>query len=353
MHDVAEVAGVSHQTVSRVLNGYEKIRPETRDRVLAAISQLGYRRNAAARVLATSRTHAIGVLAPAVSDYGPTSAVQALERAARLAGFHPLVTTTPTDRAAVFSSLGFLLDQGVEALVVIAPHIRVLDAVRELDVSIPVVTLQSTELASGTGISIDQLEGAQLAMAHLLELGHRRIQHLAGPLEFFEAAARRHGYEATLAEAGIEPLPLYVGDWTSESGYRAAASLAPEATAVFCGNDQMALGLIHGLADRGRRVPRRHQRRGLRRRAGGGALPPAADDGESGLRADRRARGRGASRADRRGRAHAGSGDRPGAHRAGIDVPASRVARTVRLPDGQRASGHGSVTDAPEARIPT
>jgi DNA-binding LacI/PurR family transcriptional regulator len=255
MHDVAEVAGVSHQTVSRVLNGYEKIRPETRDRVLAAISQLGYRRNAAARVLATSRTHAIGVLAPAVSDYGPTSSVQALERAARLAGFHPLVTTTPTDRAAVFSSLGFLLDQGVEALVVIAPHIRVLDAVRELDVSIPVVTLQSTELASGTGISIDQLEGAQLAMAHLLELGHRRIQHLAGPLEFFEAAARRHGYDATLAEAGIEPLPLYVGDWTSESGYRAAASLAPEATAVFCGNDQMALGLIHGLADRGKRVP--------------------------------------------------------------------------------------------------
>ena len=106
MQDVADVAGVSHQTVSRVLNGFENIRPETRDRVLAAISQLGYRRNAAARVLATSRTHAIGVLAPASSDYGPTSAVQSLERAARLVGYHPLVTTTPTDRAAVFSSLG-------------------------------------------------------------------------------------------------------------------------------------------------------------------------------------------------------------------------------------------------------
>ena len=74
MQDVADVAGVSHQTVSRVLNGFENIRPETRERVVAAISQLGYRRNAAARVLATSRTHAIGVLAPAVSDYGPTSA---------------------------------------------------------------------------------------------------------------------------------------------------------------------------------------------------------------------------------------------------------------------------------------
>lgn len=255
MQDVAEVAGVSHQTVSRVLNGFENIRPETRDRVLAAISQLGYRRNAAARVLATSRTHAIGVLAPAVSDYGPTSAVQAIERSARAVGYHPLVTTTPTDRAAVFSSLGFLLDQAVEAVVVIAPHIRVLDAVRELDLSLPIVTLQSTELGAGTGISIDQLEGAQMAVAHLLELGHRRIQHVAGPLEFFEAAARRHGYEATLAEAGLAPLPLFVGDWTSEAGYRAAATISPEATAVFCGNDQMALGLIHGLAERGLRVP--------------------------------------------------------------------------------------------------
>lgn len=255
MQDVAEVAGVSHQTVSRVLNGFENIRPETRDRVLAAISQLGYRRNAAARVLATSRTHAIGVLAPASSDYGPTSSVQAIERSARSVGFHPLVTTTSTDRASVLASIEFLLDQAVEALVVIAPHIRVLDAVRELELRLPIVTLQSTELGAGTGISIDQLEGAQAAVAHLLELGHRRIQHVAGPLEFFEAAARRHGYEATLAEAGLAPLPLFVGDWTSEAGFRAAATISPDATAVFCGNDQMALGLIHGLAARGIRVP--------------------------------------------------------------------------------------------------
>lgn len=255
MHDVAAIAGVSHQTVSRVLNDFDGIRPETRDRVLEAIQQLGYRRNLAARTLATSRSHAIGVLAPAVSDFGPTSTVQALEFAARAVGYHPLVTSTPTDRRSILSSVGFLLDQSVEALVVIAPHIRVLEVVRELDISVPIVTLQSTELGGGTAISIDQLEGAQLAMAHLLELGHRRIQHVAGPLEFFEAAARRHGYEASLAEAGLEPLPLFVGDWTSESGYRASAAISPSATAVFCANDQMALGLVHGLAERGLRVP--------------------------------------------------------------------------------------------------
>ena len=255
MHDVAAVAGVSHQTVSRVLNGFESIRPETRDRVNDAIRQLGYRRNVAARALATSRSHAIGVLAPATSDYGPTSTVQAIELAARAVGYYPLVTTAATDRRAIFASLEFLLDQSVEALVVIAPHIRALEAMRELEVSVPIVTLQSTDLGAGTAITIDQLEGAQLAIGHLLELGHRRIQHVAGPLEFFEAAARRHGYEVSLAEAGLEPLPIFVGDWSSDSGYRAAATISPEATAVFAANDQMALGLVHGLAERGLRVP--------------------------------------------------------------------------------------------------
>ncbi len=255
MHDVAAVAGVSHQTVSRVINDFDGIRPETRDRVLEAIQTLGYRRNLAARTLATSRSHAIGVLGPAVSDYGPTSTVQAIEFAARAVGYHPLVTSTPTDRRSILSSIEFLLDQAVEALVVIAPHIRVLEVVRELDIAEPIVTLQSTDSGAGTSIAIDQFEGSQLAMAHLLELGHRRIQHVAGPLEYFEAAARRHGYEASLAEAGLSPLPLFVGDWTSESGYRAAATISPDATAVFAANDQMALGLIHGLAERGVRVP--------------------------------------------------------------------------------------------------
>src|SRR4051794_38613587 len=179
MHDVAAVAGVSHQTVSRVLNGFESIRPETRDRVNDAIRQLGYRRNTAARALATSRSQAIGVLAPATSDFGPTSTVQAIEVAARSIGYYPLVTTAATDRRSIFASLDFLLDQSIEALVVIAPHIRALDAMRELDVNVPTVTLQSTDLGTGTAITIDQLEGAQLAIGHLLELGHRRIQHVA------------------------------------------------------------------------------------------------------------------------------------------------------------------------------
>jgi len=255
MYDVAARAGVSHQTVSRVVNGFDSIRPETRDRVLVAIAELGYRQNVAARALATSRSRAIGVLAPAVTDYGPTSTVQGIEVAARAAGYHSLVTTAADDRDSIVSGLGFLLDQAIEALVVIAPQQRVLEALRELDIRLPIATLQAIELGSGTAVSVDQSAGARLVMRHLLQLGHRHIQHLAGPLEFLEAAARRTAYADALAAAGLTAPEVIEGDWTAESGYRAASRLAPETTAVFSGNDQMALGLVHGLVDLGRRVP--------------------------------------------------------------------------------------------------
>lgn len=255
MYDVAARAGVSHQTVSRVLNGFGSIRPETRDRVLSAISELGYRRNVAARTLATSRSRAIGVLAPAVTDYGPTSTVQGIEIAARTAGYHSLVTTAADDRDSIVSGLGFLLDQAIEALVVIAPQQRVLEALRELDIRLPIATLQAVELGTGTAVSVDQAAGAGLVMNHLLGLGHRHIQHLAGPIEFLEAAARRAAYEHALGSAGIPMPEILAGDWTAESGFSAASRLAPQTTAVFSGNDQMALGLVHGLVALGRRVP--------------------------------------------------------------------------------------------------
>jgi DNA-binding LacI/PurR family transcriptional regulator len=254
-YDVAARAGVSHQTVSRVVNGFNGIRPETRDRVLAAIAELGYRRNVAARTLVTRRTHAIGVLAPSVIDYGPTSTVLGIEVAARAAGYHSLVTTVADDRESIVSGLEFLLDQAIEALVVIAPQNRVLDALLELDMTVPTATLQAVELGSGTAVSVDQSSGARLVMAHLLGLGHRRIQHVSGPLELIEAQARRSSYEEALGVAGLPVPEVVVGDWTAESGYRAASRLSPDTTAVFSANDQMALGMIHGLVELGRRVP--------------------------------------------------------------------------------------------------
>ncbi len=254
MHDVAARAGVSHQTVSRVLNGLETVRPETRERVLEAIAHLGYRRNLAARTLVTSRTRAIGVLALATPDFGPTSSLHAIERATRDAGYQPLITSTPPDAEAMRTSMEFLLDQAIEALVVIAPYQPMLDALDRAGIALPVVTLQSGD-GPGIAASVDQRAGAALAARHLLERGHRRIQQITGPVGFLEAAIRREAVDAELRAAGIEPGEAVPGDWTVESGYRAGAAIAPDTTAVICGNDQMALGLLHALVESGRRVP--------------------------------------------------------------------------------------------------
>lgn len=253
MHDVAALAGVSHITVSRVLNDYPSIRPETRDRVLAAIAELGYRRNLAARALVTSRTRAIGVLSPEVAQHGPASSVLAVESAAREHGYHPLVTAAAVEHDATVAALGFLLDQAVEALVVIAPHETVLAAIRDLDIRVPLVTLQAPDRPGGIGV--DQAAGARLATEHLVGLGHRRIQHLAGPEGYLEASARRAGFRAAMTDVGLEPGPELAGDWSAASGFAAAAALEPGTTAVVAANDQMAIGLMAALADAGRPAP--------------------------------------------------------------------------------------------------
>jgi DNA-binding LacI/PurR family transcriptional regulator len=253
MHDVAALAGVSHITVSRVLNDYPSIRPETRDRVLAAIAELGYRRNLAARALVTSRTRAIGVLSPEVAQHGPASSVLAVESAAREHGYHPLVTAAAVEHDATVTALEFLLDQAVEALVVIAPHETVLAAIRDLDIRVPLVTLQAPDRPGGIGV--DQAAGSRLATEHLLGLGHTRIQHLAGPERYLEAAARRRGFADAMGYAGLTAGEPLAGDWSAASGFAAAARLDPATTAVVVANDQMAIGLLAALADAGRSVP--------------------------------------------------------------------------------------------------
>jgi DNA-binding LacI/PurR family transcriptional regulator len=257
MHDVAEAAGVSHQTVSRVLNHQPHVREATRERVLRAIADLGYRPNAAAKTLVTRRSRTIGVLTPAVAQHGPTRSVLAIESAARQYGYRPLVTATAVDRGASIGALRFLLDQAIEGLVVIAPHQHILNAIADLDLSLPVVVLQASgqDVGTGVGVGVDQRRGARLAVEHLLQLGHTHIQHVAGPAEYFEARARAGAYLETVLAAGAPTLPLIAGDWTAESGYRAAALLDPSTTAVFCANDESAIGLIRGLAERGLRVP--------------------------------------------------------------------------------------------------
>lgn len=259
MTDVARIAGVSHQTVSRVLNDYPGIRPETRQRVLDAITQLGYRRNVAARMLASHRSGLVGLIAYGTEQFGPAHVILGIQEAAESTPY--TITTlalTEPDADEFHAAADRLLEQSVEALIVLVPKRSILDLVHGLDLGIPIVAVEGDLSEMPLTASVDQVSGARLATRHLLELGHRTVVHLAGPLDWMEAAARRDGWRAELREAGATVPPLkWEGDWSARSGYEAGRSLAedPEITAVFVANDQMALGLIHALRGVGRQVP--------------------------------------------------------------------------------------------------
>jgi DNA-binding LacI/PurR family transcriptional regulator len=258
MRDVARLAGVSYQTVSRVLNNSESLRPETRDRVLAAMQELHYRPNRAARALKTSRSRTIGVLAAIRSSYGPALTIQAIEAAASAEGFY--VNTahlTTVDEPTITAAVDHLVDQDVEGLVVIAPQQRVFDTLARLAELPPMVTLRSGLDGDPQALWVDQAAGARAATAHLAQLGHQYIRHLAGPQDWIEADARMQGYLLELSDRDLPTLPPIRGDWTAEFGYFAGRQLiaANDATAYFCSNDEMALGVLHAAHSLSVRVP--------------------------------------------------------------------------------------------------
>lgn len=258
IRDVARAAGVSYQTVSRVLNNHPNIRPATRQRVLDAVSALGFRPNLAARRLATKRSFTIGVMVTVNgSYYGPTSIVAAIEDVAREAGYATLLASLPSnDEAALTEAIEHLIDEAVEGIVVLAPQTRTAEVIAGVGKTVPVVVLQSDSPGSSPGLSVDNELGGALAARHLLGLGHRRVAMLAGPRDWSEAHARQRGFEAALAESGLAPVTVVEGDWSAESGYDAMRQLARhDFSGIFCANDQMALGLIHGAFDRGISVP--------------------------------------------------------------------------------------------------
>lgn len=260
IRDVATRAGVSYQTVSRVLNDSPQLRPATRERVLDAIRELGYRPSAAARALASSRSRLIGILAAeSHSFYGTATAMSAIEQAARDAGYRVAVVNVATpDAESLADGLEHLQRESVEAIVVLAPQERALEAIDSLAIGVPFVTLGAAGRGADPRLLVDQAAGARLATEHLLGLGHTRIAHIAGPQHWVEAHARLEGFTTRLEEEGLAPAGVIAGDWSAESGYRAGLRLldeVPDLTAVFAGNDQMALGLLHACADRGLRVP--------------------------------------------------------------------------------------------------
>jgi DNA-binding LacI/PurR family transcriptional regulator len=263
MSDVAARAGVSHQTVSRVINGHPYVAPETRERVEQAIAELGYRPNSAARALVTGSSRTIGLITSNINQYGPAQTMLGLERAARVAGYTvSIVVLDEATAGAMQEAVERLASQSVDAIVALATYADAFDAVQQVTTAVPVVTVQAQAEGGRLAVWVDQEAGARLATRYLLDLGHRSVLHVAGPAESLDARRRLEGWEAELADAGLRvPTPLR-GDWTAASGYRAGKEIAARLqfsddrpTAVFVANDQMALGVLKALHEAGASVP--------------------------------------------------------------------------------------------------
>lgn len=259
MADVARIAGVSHQTVSRVLNDHPNVRSETRDRVLAAIRELDYRPNAAARTLVTRRTNTLGVISFNTTLYGPASMLYGIEQAAKQHDYSVTVAALAAlDRRSVLDAVERLRDQSVEGIIVIAPQTTAVAALANVPKDVPLVAVGCAAHPGIASVAVDNEAGAFRAVSYLLDLGHRTVHHLAGPRTWLDAREREAGWRRALAERDLAaPALLTAADWAARSGFELGGGIAadPGVSAVFCANDHMALGLLRAVQAAGRRVP--------------------------------------------------------------------------------------------------
>jgi DNA-binding LacI/PurR family transcriptional regulator len=258
IRDVARLAGVSRQTVSRVLNRQPNIKPSTEAHVRKIIEDLAWRPNNAARSLATSRSRMIGLLVSTRSHYGPFSAAGAVDEAARERGYTiTSATLASSDEESIAAALDSFVAQGVEGVVVIAPQQRAHEALQRVAIGLPFMTLQWRDGPNDRVVAFDQVAGARAATRHLIELGHTRIVHLAGPQDWNEAEERMRGFLSEMSDSDVSTVAPVLGDWTADFGYEVGLKILRdrEFTAVFASNDQMALGVIHAAMHLGRSVP--------------------------------------------------------------------------------------------------
>jgi len=259
MVDVARLAGVSQQTVSRVVNGASNVSPDIRERVELAIGQLRYRRNPAAAALASNRTMTIGVVSFELSVLGPSVALYGISEEARRHGYSTrLVTLGSLDRQTIRAALDSIGPDAVDGIIVLAPLYEAIAVVQSLEIGVPVVTFEQGSPPSATSISIDEVRGARMAVRHLLDLGHETVWHVQGPAGWMATTARARGWAEELSAAGrFAPPPIATEDWSAAEGYRVGRELArvPEVTAIFAANDPFALGVVKALDEAGIEVP--------------------------------------------------------------------------------------------------
>ncbi|MDU0349323.1 LacI family DNA-binding transcriptional regulator [Actinomyces sp. MRS3W] len=255
--DVARLAGVSAQTVSRVSSGAPNVRPATREKVLRAMRQLGYAPNRAAQALRSGSFKAIGVLTQQILRTGEAQTTDGVLQAAWEAGYTvSMVQVEHPQSQDMGAAVHRLAAQAVDGLVVVqagkaGPEHLVFPA------GMPVAVSDSALVGYYPSASADQVGGVRAAVGHLLGLGHRTVYHVTGPADSQSALIRSGAWAACLQEAGREVPPAVPGDWNAAAGYAAGQTLAEnsEVTAVFCANDEVAIGLIRAMHEHGRRVP--------------------------------------------------------------------------------------------------
>lgn len=254
MRDVAERAGVSAQTVSRTLSDHPYVRSDLRARVLAAVDELGYTRNFAAKALSSGRTGTIGVVNLVSLGFTRLEFLYGVERAAADAGY-AVVTSSATDADAttIGQVLRTLIERGVDGVILAVPVAHDEPVLRTLLRRVPAIVVDD----DSDGAALDQRAVGRIATTHLLDLGHRTVWHVAGPDDWSDGRERRLGWEEALRAAGAAVPPVLQGDWSPAAGYHAGLELArmPEVTAVFVANDEMAFGLLRAMAEVGRPVP--------------------------------------------------------------------------------------------------
>ncbi|NSX35179.1 LacI family DNA-binding transcriptional regulator [Pseudarthrobacter oxydans] len=261
INDVAQVAGVSFGTVSRVLNDAPDVSAATRKRVLQVIKDIGYRRNRAATALVTSRSMSIGILSDGSPRFGPVGTLMALENVARKKGYATtVISVEKPHEESVQAALDTLDDTGVGGIIVIAPLVEMAAAVWNASFRVPVemIAAGASSTPNVFTYSENQELGARLATQHLIDLGHTDIAHIAGSMDWFDGRVRKRGWEAALRDAGLPQGLCIEGDWSPRWAYETGLKLVREdrvPQAIFAASDHTALGLIRAFAENGVRVP--------------------------------------------------------------------------------------------------
>lgn len=259
IRDVASEAGVSHQTVSRVINGSQEVLPETRDRVQTAILNLGFRPSAIARSMARGRTHTLACIAPNLTDYTLSSIIEGAEIEARQLGYF-LLSSSANDPKSFQELVDELVGhRRIDGLIVINPYID--DRYKSIPVNFPVVFVGArSHDHTICSVSLDDEKAAFDATNHLIQLGHKRIAMVTGPMQEDCSRDRSDGFHRAMKIAGlpVDPSMIIEGNWTASSGQEAFLALSKQThppAAIFAQNDRMALGILHTARDLGLAVP--------------------------------------------------------------------------------------------------